>query len=143
MTKFVTRRRQLENSPTPTKASADESTNTQSIQSLPSHHVAIILTFTHNVLCTLQNGLYFVNIYRNITDINFHPLHMSILYRCNRKIKIPSSGSETSLIENALQSVTSFSSAEKVHTGKSPVKIPGPVETTTEQNGSCQLEPNL
>lgn len=140
---FVTRRRQSENSPAHTKESADDSTNTQKIQGLPSHHAAIILTFTHNMPCTLQNGLYFVNIYRNITDINFHPLHMSILYRCNRKIKIPSSGSETSLIENALQSVTSFSSAEKVHTGRSPVRIPGTVEATTEQNGSCQLEPNL
>lgn len=27
-----------------------------------------------NMLCSLQNGLYFVNIYRNITDINFPPV---------------------------------------------------------------------
>lgn len=57
---------------------------------------------TQKMLRTLQNGLYFVNIYRNITDINFHPLHMSILYRCNRKKKKlnPILRSETSLTEN-------------------------------------------
>lgn len=38
------------------------------------HKRAICRHTTQNMLCTLQNGLYFVNIYRNITDINFPPV---------------------------------------------------------------------
>lgn len=38
-----------------------------------------------NVKCTLQNKLYFVNIYKNITDINVpFVTYTSTLYRCNR-----------------------------------------------------------
>lgn len=48
----------------------------------------------------------------------FHPLHMSILYRCNRKKKnqIPSSVLRLLSQRTELQSVTSFSSAEKKFT---------------------------
>lgn len=52
--------------------------------------------------CTLQNGLYFVNIYRNITDINFPPVTYVYTVQMQQKNKnhYPILRSETSLTEN-------------------------------------------
>lgn len=72
---------------------------------------------TQNIPRTLQNGLYFVNIYRNITDINFPPVTYVYTVQMQQKkkikIKIPSSVLRLLSQRTRLQSVTSFSSAEK------------------------------
>lgn len=63
-----------------------------------------------------------------------------------QKIKLPSSFQRLLSQRTRLQSVTSISSAEKKSslTQEGPhVRIPGTVETITEQNGSRQLELHL
>lgn len=76
-----------------------------------------------------------------------HPLHMSTLYRCNRrnkKLKNPILRPETSLRQNKAPVSDKLQQCrKKVYAGGFPVRIPGTVETTTEQNGRCQPQPNL
>lgn len=80
-----------------------------------------ILKCTQHV-CSLQNGLYFVNIYRNSTDINFPPVTYVYTVQMQQKKKKlhPLFWQFRLLIKKMLQSVTSFSSAEKfIHEGLS------------------------
>lgn len=63
-----------------------------------------VTTPLKNTLGTLQNGLYFVNIYRNITDINFTPVTYVYTVQMQQKkkknLKNPILRPETSLRQN-------------------------------------------
>lgn len=89
--------------------------------------------------CTLQNGLYFVNIYRNITDINFPPVTYVYTVQMQqkkkkkkRKKKSKSSPWSWDFSQREQGSSQWRASAvqKKVHAGRSPVRMPGTVETT-------------
>lgn len=107
-----------------------------------------VTTPLQNTLRTLQNGLYFVNIYRNITDINFTPVTYVYTVQMQQKkkktkLKNPILRPETSLRQNKAPVSDKLQQCrKKVYAGGFPVRIPGTVETTTEQNGRCQPQPN-
>lgn len=108
------------------------------MQELPSHLRTCCVAFKTGFILLTFTGT-------SLTLI-FHPLHMSILYRCNRKKKKSNSHPPLRDFSHREQSSSQWQASavqKKVHTGRSPVRIPGTVEMTTEQNGSCQLEPNL
>lgn len=105
------------------------------------------LSSQHSHLVPFKMGFILLTFTGTSLTLIFHPLHMSILYRCNRKEKKnqnPILRSETLSHREQGSSQWQASAVQKKSSHRnSPVRIPGTVDTTTEQNGSCQLEPNL
>lgn len=100
-----------------------------------------ILKCTHNMYVAFKTGFILLTFTRTPLTLIFHLSHMSILYRCNRKkIKIPSSVFETSLLENNAPVSDELQQCTKVHTGRSSVRITETVTTRAEQNEKLSFE---